>query len=134
MNLNCFVCETQSLYSVIITLTPDIEFLTQKAMGLLAVILNTEENVFNRFEKMGSRGMWRKEAGMARQKGSMINTFPFFGCERVYIFFLRLSSCYLKKVFLTCYPQVIYPEIQEYKESRRASLFHSQTIKKSPNQ
>lgn len=48
-------------------LTPDVEILMQKAMVMLAVILNTEENAFKQFGKMGSRGMWRKEVGMARQ-------------------------------------------------------------------
>jgi len=68
------------LCSAITTLTPDVEFLMQKAMVMLVVILNTEENAYNQFGKMGSRGMWRKELGMARQKLYEINTFPFFFC------------------------------------------------------
>lgn len=106
MNLNYFVCETKSLYSIT-TLTPDVEFLMQKAMVMLAVILNTEENAFNQFGKIGKRGMWRKEVGMATRKVTRLILFFFLllGVKMytyIFISFLKLSSHYSKTAVLTC--------------------------------
>lgn len=102
MNPNSFVCGTNSLYSVIATWTSNVKFLMQKVVVMLTVVLNTEQRIFNHFGKICSRGMWRKEVGMIRQKLQYQNFYFFFSfsVSNTYIsfhIFLRLSS-YCSKI------------------------------------
>lgn len=116
MNPNSFVCGTNSLYSVIATWTSNAKFLMQKVVVMLAVVLNTEQRIFNHFGKICSRGMWRKEVGMIRQKLQYQNFYFFFLflCVKyihIFSYFSQIIKLLFKDSFFSFYIQsVIYPE------------------------
>lgn len=66
----------------------------QKVVVMLAVVLNTEQRIFNHFGKICSRGMWRKEVGMIRQKLQYQNFYFFFSVCQIHTYLFIFFSDY----------------------------------------